>query len=40
MSQKREEQAVASHCKDNARKRKHGAKEAEPKMKEGGGRDL
>lgn len=35
--QKREEQTIASHSKDNAWKWKHGAKETKPRMKEEGG---
>lgn len=40
--QKREEQTIASHRKDNAWEWKHGAKETKPWMKEegGGGRDI
>lgn len=35
--QKREEQTIASHSKDNAWKWKHGAEETKPRMKEEGG---
>lgn len=44
--QKREEQTIASHSKDNSWKWKQGAKETKPRMKEGegegggGGRDF